>query len=123
MSKYTTELRFILEAYAGLDESEGNDNVNEIITKALPKLFNFDFPIFDEAYREVLERKIVRHYYTREIGFETIGLWKLKLNMVMNEIMPFYNKLYETELLKFNPLNERHPKNINFAFSNFGVSK
>ena len=44
------------------------------------------------------------HYYTREIGFETVGLWKLKLQTKLNEIMPYYNKLYETELLKYNPL-------------------
>lgn len=104
MSKYTTEVRFILETYAGLTESEGNDSVNNIITAGLPKLFNFDFPIFDEAYREVLERKIVRHYYTREIGYETVGRWKLALENKLNEIMPYYNKLYRSELLDFNPL-------------------
>lgn len=117
MSKYTTELRFILETYAGLDESEGNDNVNEIITNALPKLFNFDFPIFDEAYREVLERKIVRHYYTREIGYETVGRWKLALENKLNEIMPYYNKLYNSELLEFNPL---YTHNITKTGSNTG---
>ena len=104
MSKYTTELRFILETYAGLVESVGYDNTNEVITAGLPKLFNFDFPIFDEAYREVLERKIVMHYYTREIGFETVGRWKLALETKLNEIMPYYNKLYRSELLDFNPL-------------------
>lgn len=104
MSKYTTELRFICETYAGLDESVGGDGVENVITKALPKLFNFNFPIFDENYRTVLERKIVMHYYTREIGFETVARWKLALNTKLNEIMPYYNKLYESELLEFNPL-------------------
>ena len=52
----------------------------------------------------MLETKILKHYYTREIGLETVGLWKLKLDMKMNEIMPYYNKLYESELLDFNPL-------------------
>ena len=47
MSKYTTELRFICETYAGLDESVGGDSVENVITNALPKLFNFSFPIFD----------------------------------------------------------------------------
>lgn len=40
----------------------------------------------------------------REIGTETYGLWHLYLDTTLNEIMPYYNKLYETELLKFNPL-------------------
>ena len=104
MSKYTTELRFICETYAGLEESADRDNVNNIIATSLPKLFNFDYPIFDENYREVLETKIVRHYYTREIGYETVGRWKLALEAKLNEIMPYYNKLYRSELLDFNPL-------------------
>lgn len=104
MSKYTTEVRFIVEKCAGLDESIGYNSVNEVITKALPLVFNFDFPIFDETYRPILERKILKHYYTREICAETVGLWKHYLDMRLNEIMPFYNKLYESELLAFNPL-------------------
>lgn len=104
MSKYTTEVRFICETYAGLTESVGYKNVNEIIALAIPKVFDFDFPIFDEEYRSVLQTKILKHYYTREIGAETVGLWKLWLDTKLNEIMPYYNQLYKSELLKFNPL-------------------
>lgn len=104
MSKYTTELRYICENLAGLDESVDGDDVSTVISKALPKLFSFNFPIFDEAYRTVLETKIVKHFYTREIGFETFGLFKLKLDTKLNEIMPYYNKLYNSELLEYNPL-------------------
>lgn len=103
MAKYTTEVRTICEFYAGLDESTGYTGVNDVISASLPKIFDFDFPIFDENYRTVLERKIIMHYYTREIGFETAALWKLWLNKELNEIMPYYNKLYESELLQFNP--------------------
>lgn len=104
MSKYTTEVRYICEHYAGLDESVGYDNVEQVINNCLTKVFDFNFPIFDETYRSVLETKILRHYYTREIGLETVGLWKLKLNTKLNEIMPYYNQLYKSELIKFNPL-------------------
>lgn len=103
MSKYTTEVRFICENAAGLTESEGFNSVSNIISKAIPQIFNFTFPIFDEKYRVPLETKILRHYYTREIGFETVGLWKLKLETKLNEIMPYYNQLYKSELLEFNP--------------------
>lgn len=104
MAKYTTEVRSICEVYAGLSESVGYDSVDEVISNARPKIFDFSYPIFDEAYRPVLETKILLHYYTREISEETVGLWKLRLKTKMNEIMPFYNKLYESELLTFNPL-------------------
>lgn len=104
MSKYTTEVRFICETSAGLVENAGYSSVNSIVDKAIEKVFDFDFPIFDEKYRKVLERKILKHYYTREICEETVGLWKLRLDTRLNEIMPYYNKLYESELLEFNPL-------------------
>ena len=106
MSKYTTELRYICETEAGLSENVGYSKIKDVITKAIPKIFDFDFPIFDENYRNVLETKILKHYYTREIGLETYGLWKLKLDTKLNEIMPFYNQLYKSALLEFNPLYE-----------------
>lgn len=104
MSKYTTQVRFICETAAGLSESEGQASVKQIISAAIPSVFDFDFPIFDESYRNVLETKIIKHYYTREIGLETVGLWKLKLDTKLNEIMPFYNQLYKSELIEFNPM-------------------
>ena len=63
---------------------------------------NFDFglknyPIFDEDYRELLNNKILMHYYMDEIGFETAGLFKVYLNNKMNEIMPYYNELYKKQ--------------------------
>lgn len=104
MSKYTTEVRFICETASGLGESKGCTDVDTIITNAIPKIFTFTFPIFDENYRTVLEKKILKHFYTREICEETVGLWKLRLDTKLNEIMPYYNKLYRSELLEFNPL-------------------
>jgi hypothetical protein len=103
MSKYTTEVRFICENSAGLSESEGADNIDSILDRCWNKVFNFDFPIFDENYRQVLCRKILKHYYTREIAHETVGRWKLAMNTKLNEIMPYYNQLYKSELLEFNP--------------------
>lgn len=103
MSVYTTQVRFICEAEAGLKKSVGCYDVETVIQNAIPKIFSFDWPIFDESYRNVLETKILKHYYTREIGLETYGLWKLKLNTKLNEIMPYYNQLYKSAMLEFNP--------------------
>lgn len=104
MSDYTIELRHICESYAGREETGEYADIDSIISAALPKVFDFSFPIFDENYRTVLESKILMHYWMREIGFETVGQWKLKLRATLNEIMPYYNKLYESELIEFNPL-------------------
>lgn len=99
MSKYTTEIRFLCESEAGVVKSEGFNSIQNILNTSAPKIFNFDFPIFDEDYRLPLEVKILRHYYTREICEETVGLWKLRLSDRLNMIMPYYNQLYASEKL------------------------
>ena len=105
MSVYTTEVRYICEYEAGLLESAGYNDIDAVIEKSWDKIFK-KFPIFDETYRKTLCTKILNHYYTREIGAETVSLWKFWLNQKMNEIMPYYNKLYLTEQIKFDPLHE-----------------
>lgn len=104
MSNYTTELRFICESYAGRKNSAPQSDIDGIIDLARPDIFNFDYPIFDENYKPELEHKIISHYYTEEIGAETVGLWKHQLKNKMREIMPFYNQMYMSEKIKFDPL-------------------
>lgn len=99
MSHYTTEVRYIVEQTTGI-----TNDINGAITAAVPKIFDFQFPLFDPAYRPVLCHKILLNFYTREIGDETVGLWKLRLNQTLNRIMPYYNQLYETLQFEFNPL-------------------
>ena len=106
MSKYTTELRYICETLAGDKESSGYGKVNDIIEKARQKIFDFDYPIFDPEYKKPLETKIIKHFYFNEIGLETYGQFKLFLDARMNEIMPYYNQLYKSEMIKFDPLTD-----------------
>ena len=122
MSKYTTEVRYICEWAAGYQHSKGYNSIDSILNAAVNpdnpyKVFDFDFPIYDEAYRVPLEKKILRHYYTREICEETIGLWKLRMEDRLNTIMPYYNQLYRSALLEFNPLWD-----VEVAESRYGVS-
>ena len=84
MSKYTTELRYILE-------SEFDLGMNL-------------YPIISEDYRILLNQKIYNHYYFHEIGFETASLFKHYLNSSMEEKMPYFNQLLQSQLLEINPL-------------------
>jgi hypothetical protein len=77
MAKYTTQLRHIVESGV--------------------TVFDFDYPIFDEKYRGVLETKIINRYFFREIGHETFAQFKHYLKTRLNEIMPYYNQMYESE--------------------------
>lgn len=105
LAKYTTEVRTICEFYANQKTPKPSNfaSVDSTIQAAIPNIFTFTFPIFDESYRVPLETKILRHYYTREIGLETVGLWRMKLETKLNEVMPYFNQLYKSELLEFNP--------------------
>lgn len=103
MSKYTTEVRFICEQKAGLEGSVGASDVDEVLSKSWNKVVTSNFAIFDEAYREKLVSKVLKHYYLREIGAETVGVWMLWMNTKFEEIMPYYNQLYESAKLKFEP--------------------
>lgn len=78
MAKYTVELYALLENEyeIGLDQ----------------------YPIFDERYRKDLNKKICDHYYYREIGQETPDRFRQMMRRTMNEIMPYYNQLYKSEL-------------------------
>lgn len=106
MAYFTTTVRTICESLLGYEEPQGYSQIDSIVTNSAPLLFDFDFPIWDENYRLTLEKKILKHYYMKEIGAETVGLWKLWLDEKLNLIMPYYNQLYKTTTYEFNPLYE-----------------
>ena len=110
MSKYTTEVRYVCEQKAGLVESVGFSGVEEVLEKSWDKVITSKVRMFDQEYRKVLYKKILKHYYTREICAESVGLWQLWMNTRLEEVMPYYNQLYESELIKIEPL-----KNVDYS--------
>lgn len=106
MSKYTTQVRFICESKSGLEISGGSGDIDNIIAGSWNKIFTSKAPFFDEAYRGVLCSKILKHYYMREICCETVGIWTLWMNTRLEEIMPYYNQLYESAKIEFNPMHD-----------------
>lgn len=98
MSEFTTKVRFICETFAGLKESGGFADIESTIVNSHDKVFG-DYPIFDEAYRPVLEKEILYQYYDREICCDTVALWQYYLTKNMKRIMPLYNQYFESELL------------------------
>lgn len=106
MSKYTTEVRFICEKLAGYAESQGASKVDEVLSKCWDKVITSKVEFFDEKYRETLYKKVLKHYYLREIGCESVGVWQLWVNERFEMIMPYYNQLYKSSLLEFEPLQD-----------------
>lgn len=106
LSKYTTQVRFICESKSGLEESKGFSNIDNVLNSSWDKIFTSKVSFFDEEYRSILCKKILKHYYMREICCETVGLWLLWLNTRLEEIMPYYNQLYESARIEFNPMHD-----------------
>ena len=65
---------------------------------------DIDYPIFNENYRSEFETKFIRYFYNKEIGFETESLFKFELETWLQINMPYYNQLFESELLEYDPL-------------------
>lgn len=104
MSTYTTQLRYVCEDYAKQSESISYNDIPMVIAYARPKIFDFEYPLYDPTYKRALETKIINHFYFREIGAETVSQFKFMLARTMNEIMPYYNELYRTAAFEYDPL-------------------
>lgn len=106
MATFTTEVRTICEQFAELGCHVDYNNIEQAIADSWEKIFGANWNTFDPEYKSVLCAKILRHYWMREIGCETVGLWLHYLNTRLGEIMPYYNKLYESAAMEFNPLHD-----------------
>jgi hypothetical protein len=104
MSSYTTQLKTYIEMWS----QDQQLTTREKIEVGRTKLFDFDYPIFDEAYRKEFETKFIRTFYFREIGSEVEGKWKFDLETWFIVNMPYFNKMFESELIEFDPLNNTH---------------
>lgn len=98
---YTSELRNYIEQQSDPSLSLSN---KQLIEAGRTKLFDFEYPIFDEAYKGVFETHFIRKFYMRQIGFETFGLFKFQLETWLIINMGYFNKLFESELMEFDPL-------------------
>lgn len=104
MSKYTTQLRYICEEKAGLPESTGD--YNKVIAESWNKIVKPETALFDPNYADVLYPKILKHYYFDEIAHETVAHFIFRLNTKLDEILPYYNQLYRSALIEFDPLGD-----------------
>lgn len=106
MSKYTTEIRFICENSIPLKEQGDYNTIDTALEYGRKEIFDFPYELFDEEYKPVIEKKFLRHYYTREIGHETVALFKLFLRDRMEMVLPYYNQLWESALIKIDPFKD-----------------
>lgn len=102
MSKYTIEVRHLVEMY-GVNEVRSwftNYNLSDFLTQE-------EIDVIEERgtwSKEKLAKKIVEHYYMREIGFETPKLFEHYVCITMQEIMEEYAPLIYSASIAYDPL-------------------
>ena len=102
MSKYTITVKDLVRDYS-VSVDNGLTDIDTKLDKAREYIFDFTYPVIDEATKKRIEIAILKHYYMREIAFESVGIWKIKLNDRLNLIMPRYNALYNKQDLNLSP--------------------
>ena len=102
LSKYTITVKDLVRDYS-VSVDNGLTDIDTKLDKAREYIFDFNYPVIDEATKKRIEIAILKHYYMREIAFESVGIWKIKLNDRLNLIMPRYNALYNKQDLKLSP--------------------
>lgn len=121
MATFTMELREVIELSGGTVEYvpmtfKGADfGTIAKLTGGATGLHTM--PVFDEEYRDILTGKIVDRFWLREIGFETIDVFMMKMRVKLNEIMPFYNQLYNSTLIPYEALNTISLKTESTSFN------
>lgn len=109
MAKYTFELRELFEPIKfnppiytreQVEAFFEDYNLNDYLTSEQQETIT----TFGIWTKEKLARKIVDHYYMRESGFETIGLFKHYCKVTMQEIMEKYLPLIYSASIKYDPL-------------------
>lgn len=107
MAKYTEQIAEIVDFYAW---EQPNATYQQKIDIAKKKIFDFDYPIFDENYRGVFEDHFIKHFFMYEIGQETFMQFKMRLEIWLLTNMPYFNKLFESELIEFDPMENTRVK-------------
>ena len=70
--------------------------ISELSKNARTTIFNFDYPLSSNVLKEDFEVMILNKFIQRRIGYQTFTAWQLQLNVKLNEIMPLYNKLFDS---------------------------
>jgi hypothetical protein len=97
--------------------------LREIIENGID-IFDFDYDGFYEGEaKKAFERKVVEHYYFRQIGSETVGRFKHELRAKMREIMPYYKQLYESVELMANVGDPFEAYNLTETFTKTTTGK
>lgn len=89
------------------DLTDSKKSWEERVEDTANNLFNFNFPWYNDNADKSLDlfkKMFVENHFTDEIGFETLGLFKMKMQSVFYEKIPYYTDLYKALHIEYDPL-------------------
>ena len=70
--------------------------IKDLASSGRSEIFDFNYPLTTNINKEDFEVMILNHFLMRRIGYDTLTAFKIALNVKLNEIMPMYNKLFDS---------------------------
>lgn len=80
----------------GDKEEDDYTKIKDLAKEGRSTIFNFDYPLSQYIDKEKFEIQILNHYLMRRIGYETVTAFRIGLDVKLNEIMPMYNKMFDS---------------------------
>lgn len=96
MATYTMSVRTIseqiyLENHPGMKpEDLAGVPISTIISNTAEQVIPESFPVWANGTTTEVKSAIIRHYWMREIGLETVAYWQYAISTRLQEIMPWY---------------------------------
>lgn len=94
----------IMNSIANYD-SEVQYKIRDLANVTHEKIFDFEYPLSSKVNKKDFECQILNHFIMRRIGQETFTSFQLFLENKLNEILPFYNKMFDA-LVDYNLFND-----------------
>ena len=85
----------ILESLVNYGKDD-KTKIKDLAKNGREKIFDFTYPLSLNVDKEEFECMIINHFIMRRIGYETMTAFKIALNVKLNEIMPIYNKMFDS---------------------------
>lgn len=84
----------LLESIVNYGKDE-KTKIKDLAKYGRTTFFNFDYPLTENITKEQFETIILNNFIDRRIGFDTLTMFRIKLNVKLNSIMPKYNKMFD----------------------------
>ena len=86
---------FLLESIVNYGKDD-KTKIKDLAREGHSRVFNFDYPLSNNIDKDQFEINFLNHYMMRRIGQETFTAFQIQLNAKLNEIMPYYNMMFDS---------------------------